>query len=163
MPDRPEWIEFYAPPPLPGYDANRYAHGHVSGAITEPEQPLVVLGDEDSGMDDVMVLDFVGATITDLGGNVAQIEIDTAFDVTSNAGNAFSATSLDFVDVDNVFESGSMQAVIQIFPNKIIGSQHFLIQNPDGSLRWSNPPGTGTFILGFINGVLNNIATTTCS
>ncbi len=149
------------PPSLPRDERNQYAFGHKSGGVTEPEQPLVVLGDEGTGMDDVMELVFVGASITDLGGNVAQVEIDTAFDVTSNAGNAFGATSLDFVDVHSVFENGSMAAVIQIFPTG--GSaQAFLIRDSNGTIRWSNNPGNGTFVQGWINGVLSFIATTTC-
>lgn len=156
MPDFPEL------PDLPGLAENQYAKGHLSGGITEPEQPLVVLGDSGTTVDDVMILSFVGASVQDIGGNAAEIDVSASIDVTSNAGSVDNVITLDFVDIASVHDNGGGEAVIQVFPNTQAGVQQFLIKDANGTRRWSNNPGSGTFVQGWINGVLNFISTTTC-
>lgn len=152
-----------SPPPLQRPDDNKYARGPVSGALTEPEQPLIVLGDNNTEVDDVMILDFVGATVSNLGGNYAQININFQIDVLGQVGSMTGAQELNF-HFGTIVNEGNGRAGIKILPDAVFdGHAHVLIQDSNSiSTHWSNNPGSGTWLLGWVNNTLSFIGTTTC-
>lgn len=174
---------------MPGEIGNKYGQGMISGALSEAIEPLIVLGDNGSEVDDVLVLQFIGVEITEDSNNVAVIDLTgiggSNLEVTGSGfggGDATQVNELNFEDMI-VSQSGANSADVRAvgiivdgnygpnqsdcnliyFPGATVSHYSNVYSNRGVEVQvFPTVSPSGTFILAAVNGNLTWLSTTTC-